>query len=182
MQAAVGVVQKGLRPPIPSGTPQGVTQLLRRCWARSPEDRPSFAALKVAPPGCCACVWSSCASCGCLATRVACSWATSASASASALLHPHCSFSPYLFSPPPPSPSLPLAFNLPASDQRGHLWQLWPPGVSAAFWSWLRCEACMQELFQEQWEAAQRDEDQGRRSSTSGLLSKLRKNMKGPGG
>ena len=40
----------------------------------------------------------------------------------------------------------------------------------------------MQELFQEQWEAAQREEDQGRRASTSGLLSKLRKNMKGPGG
>ena len=38
-----------------------------------------------------------------------------------------------------------------------------------------------QELFQEQWEAAQRD-DEHRRPSTSGLLSKLRKNMKGPGG
>ena len=47
LQAAVGVVQKGLRPPIPAGWPTGLTTLLQRCWTRKADDRPSFEALKV---------------------------------------------------------------------------------------------------------------------------------------
>ena len=50
LQAAVGVVQKGLRPPIPAGWPTGLTTLLQRCWARRADDRPSFEALKVRLP------------------------------------------------------------------------------------------------------------------------------------
>ena len=43
----MGVVQKGLRPSMPPGLPPGVVQLLRNCWSRNPDERPSFATLKV---------------------------------------------------------------------------------------------------------------------------------------
>ena len=49
LQAAVGVVQKGLRPSLPASLPPNVAHILRACWSRNPEERPSFAALKVRP-------------------------------------------------------------------------------------------------------------------------------------
>lgn len=42
LQAAVGVVQKGLRPPIPSNIPPMLAELMQQCWQRKPDDRPSF--------------------------------------------------------------------------------------------------------------------------------------------
>ena len=47
LQAAVGVVQKGLRPPIPSDCPTVLADVMRQCWAKNPNDRPTFEALKV---------------------------------------------------------------------------------------------------------------------------------------
>lgn len=49
LQAAVGVVQKGLRPTIPADCPAPLADVMRRCWARNPNDRPSFESLKVSP-------------------------------------------------------------------------------------------------------------------------------------
>ncbi len=46
LQAAVGVVQKGLRPPIPANCPPALATLIQECWARKPADRPSFESLK----------------------------------------------------------------------------------------------------------------------------------------
>ena len=46
LQAAVGVVQKGLRPTIPSGCPAKLAEVMRACWTRRPEDRPDFEAIK----------------------------------------------------------------------------------------------------------------------------------------
>ena len=46
-QAAVGVVQKGLRPVIPSSCPAGLASVMRDCWQRDPRERPSFEQLKV---------------------------------------------------------------------------------------------------------------------------------------
>ncbi|KAK9820247.1 hypothetical protein WJX72_007981 [[Myrmecia] bisecta] len=46
LQAAVGVVQKGLRPVIPSTCPAPLADIMRECWARNPADRPTFEALK----------------------------------------------------------------------------------------------------------------------------------------
>jgi hypothetical protein len=46
LQAAVGVVQKGLRPPVPPTCPPPLAELMRACWARDPAARPSFEALK----------------------------------------------------------------------------------------------------------------------------------------
>ncbi|KAL0016897.1 hypothetical protein SO802_003966 [Lithocarpus litseifolius] len=43
LQAAVGVVQKGLRPIIPKQTPQKLGELLERCWQQDPSSRPEFA-------------------------------------------------------------------------------------------------------------------------------------------
>ena len=53
-QAAVGVVQKGLRPVIPSSCPAGLASVMRDCWQRDPRERPSFEQLKVQawPPAC----------------------------------------------------------------------------------------------------------------------------------
>ena len=34
LQAAVGVVQKGLRPGVPVGTPPALGQLMESCWAQ----------------------------------------------------------------------------------------------------------------------------------------------------
>jgi serine/threonine protein kinase len=42
LQAAVGVVQKGLRPPIPPNCPPPLCDLMRLCWQRDPNVRPSF--------------------------------------------------------------------------------------------------------------------------------------------
>lgn len=43
LQAAVGVVQKGLRPTIPSSSPKLLTRLMQLTWAHHPNDRPEFA-------------------------------------------------------------------------------------------------------------------------------------------
>ena len=47
LQAAVGVVQKGLRPTIPPACPEALAALLRDCWQKDPRERPPFEALKV---------------------------------------------------------------------------------------------------------------------------------------
>ena len=46
LQAAVGVVQKGLRPPIPASCPPALAMLMQECWGQKPADRPSFQILK----------------------------------------------------------------------------------------------------------------------------------------
>lgn len=47
LQAAIGVVQKGLRPTIPPDCPAPLANIMRQCWAKNPKDRPSFESLKV---------------------------------------------------------------------------------------------------------------------------------------
>lgn len=47
LQAAIGVVQKGLRPVIPPDCPGPLANIMRQCWAKNPKDRPSFENLKV---------------------------------------------------------------------------------------------------------------------------------------
>ncbi|KAF3434774.1 hypothetical protein FNV43_RR21860 [Rhamnella rubrinervis] len=42
LQAAVGVVQKGLRPVIPKNTHPKLTELLEKCWQQDPALRPDF--------------------------------------------------------------------------------------------------------------------------------------------
>ncbi|CAN1276313.1 Serine/threonine-protein kinase STY46 [Linum perenne] len=42
LQAAVGVVQKGLRPTIPKHTNPKLTELLEKCWQQDPSLRPDF--------------------------------------------------------------------------------------------------------------------------------------------
>lgn len=42
LQAAVGVVQKGLRPTIPKNTHPRLSELLQRCWQQDPTLRPNF--------------------------------------------------------------------------------------------------------------------------------------------
>ncbi|WCJ32739.1 ACT-like protein tyrosine kinase family protein [Euphorbia peplus] len=42
LQAAVGVVQKGLRPTIPKNTHPKITELLEKCWRQDPTQRPDF--------------------------------------------------------------------------------------------------------------------------------------------
>ncbi|KAI4381809.1 hypothetical protein MLD38_007848 [Melastoma candidum] len=42
LQAAVGVVQKGLRPTIPENANPKFAELLQRCWKQNPAKRPSF--------------------------------------------------------------------------------------------------------------------------------------------
>ena len=51
LQAAVGVVQKGLRPVIPPTCPAPLADIMRICWAKNPRDRPSFETLKVSRGG-----------------------------------------------------------------------------------------------------------------------------------
>lgn len=46
VQAAVGVVQKGLRPTIPPNTPGPLAAVMVACWARDPAVRPSFEELR----------------------------------------------------------------------------------------------------------------------------------------
>ncbi|CAI5472951.1 unnamed protein product, partial [Closterium sp. Yama58-4] len=45
LQAAVSVVQKGLRPPIPKGTHPRLAELMVRCWHTNPNERPEFSAV-----------------------------------------------------------------------------------------------------------------------------------------
>ncbi|CAL8461912.1 g1443 [Coccomyxa elongata] len=47
LQAAVGVVQKGLRPVIPANCPEGLASVMRDCWQRDARQRPAFEQLKV---------------------------------------------------------------------------------------------------------------------------------------
>ncbi|XP_016539997.1 serine/threonine-protein kinase STY46 isoform X2 [Capsicum annuum] len=42
LQAAIGVVQKGLRPTIPKHTPPKLAELLQTCWQQDPTSRPDF--------------------------------------------------------------------------------------------------------------------------------------------
>ncbi|XP_060176242.1 serine/threonine-protein kinase STY46-like [Lycium barbarum] len=42
LQAAIGVVQKGLRPSIPKHTHPKLAELLEKCWQRDPTSRPDF--------------------------------------------------------------------------------------------------------------------------------------------
>ncbi|XP_069146625.1 serine/threonine-protein kinase STY46 isoform X2 [Solanum lycopersicum] len=42
LQAAIGVVQKGLRPAIPKHTHPKIAELLEKCWQRDPTSRPDF--------------------------------------------------------------------------------------------------------------------------------------------
>ncbi|CAI5512014.1 unnamed protein product [Closterium sp. Naga37s-1] len=52
LQAAVSVVQRGLRPPIPKGTHPRRADLFERCWATNPADRPEFPLLPDSLPLC----------------------------------------------------------------------------------------------------------------------------------
>ncbi|BBN18135.1 protein MpMAPKKK20 [Marchantia polymorpha subsp. ruderalis] len=47
LQAAVGVVQKGLRPTIPKHTNPKLVDLLERCWKTDPAERPEFSEVTV---------------------------------------------------------------------------------------------------------------------------------------
>uniref|UniRef100_A0A0A9HK43 non-specific serine/threonine protein kinase n=1 Tax=Arundo donax TaxID=35708 RepID=A0A0A9HK43_ARUDO len=42
LQAAIGVVQEGIRPVIPRGTHPKLAQLLEKCWQKNPVNRPDF--------------------------------------------------------------------------------------------------------------------------------------------
>ncbi|PUZ73763.1 hypothetical protein GQ55_1G013700 [Panicum hallii var. hallii] len=42
LQAAIGVVQKGIRPTIPKDTHPKLIKLLQKCWHRDPAERPDF--------------------------------------------------------------------------------------------------------------------------------------------
>jgi len=42
LQAAVGVVQKGLRPTIPEGVHPTLARLMTLCWEAQPDARPDF--------------------------------------------------------------------------------------------------------------------------------------------
>ncbi|KAL6848356.1 hypothetical protein ACP4OV_021650 [Aristida adscensionis] len=42
LQAAIGVVQKGIRPMIPKDTHPKLAELLQKCWHRDPAERPDF--------------------------------------------------------------------------------------------------------------------------------------------
>ena len=42
IQAALAVMERGLRPDIPAGTPAALAALICDCWAAVPASRPSF--------------------------------------------------------------------------------------------------------------------------------------------
>ena len=42
IQAALGVLNRNLRPVVPKSCPSFLGQLMKACWARQPELRPSF--------------------------------------------------------------------------------------------------------------------------------------------
>ncbi|CAM9664554.1 unnamed protein product, partial [Ectocarpus sp. 8 AP-2014] len=46
LQAAFSVARQGLRPQIPPSAPPAVARLIRRCWHRSPDSRPSFSQIR----------------------------------------------------------------------------------------------------------------------------------------
>lgn len=46
LQAAVGVVQKGLRPAVPQTTPPALANVMAQCWVREPQARPTFENLR----------------------------------------------------------------------------------------------------------------------------------------
>ena len=41
-QVGVGVLARGLRPPIPKDCPSQFSALMQACWAHNPSDRPPF--------------------------------------------------------------------------------------------------------------------------------------------
>jgi hypothetical protein len=45
LQAAVGVVQKGLRPALPQNCPPALCEIMEACWAGLPGRRPAFSEL-----------------------------------------------------------------------------------------------------------------------------------------
>jgi hypothetical protein len=45
VQAAVGVVQHGLRPSIPPNAPPLLVEIMQKCWHKTPAARPSFSEL-----------------------------------------------------------------------------------------------------------------------------------------
>ena len=45
LQAAVGVVTRGLRPVLPDTVPQALSRLVERCWSRDVAERPAFSEL-----------------------------------------------------------------------------------------------------------------------------------------
>lgn len=45
LQAAVGVVTRGLRPVLPDSVPPALSRLIERCWSRDVAERPAFAEL-----------------------------------------------------------------------------------------------------------------------------------------
>jgi hypothetical protein len=45
LQAAVGVVQKGLRPTVPEGAHPALARIMARCWEANPAARPDFGAI-----------------------------------------------------------------------------------------------------------------------------------------
>jgi hypothetical protein len=42
VQVAQDVLHKDLRPMIPKKTPEGFINLMKKCWVKNPENRPSF--------------------------------------------------------------------------------------------------------------------------------------------
>lgn len=42
LQAAIGVVQRGLRPETPPYIPEVLANLMQRCWNKDPQERPEF--------------------------------------------------------------------------------------------------------------------------------------------
>jgi hypothetical protein len=42
LQAAIGVVQRGLRPEIPPFVPEKLSLLAQQCWHQDPKQRPEF--------------------------------------------------------------------------------------------------------------------------------------------
>lgn len=51
VQAAMGVVNHGLRPTIPEDTPPDVAALIKACWAAVPDQRPCFVDIAAALEG-----------------------------------------------------------------------------------------------------------------------------------
>lgn len=47
LQAAVGVVEQGLRPELPKNTHPKLSNLMQRCWEAIPANRPSFSQIRV---------------------------------------------------------------------------------------------------------------------------------------
>ena len=42
LQVSIEVLNNDLRPPIPKKTPESFAKLMKRCWDRDPNKRPSF--------------------------------------------------------------------------------------------------------------------------------------------